>query len=316
MASNTLSLDGYSTSAHGNNTSDKLLGENPNQYSGSKALMEAKAVEEGMYFRIDMPGVEKDDVEVWIEEKTVFFIGEAKKQWEHDSGGRIYGGNIDLSSDDSGEVTEVKTDVQNGVLRMILVGCRIKPDLSAITTPSSSTKTSDNIQYKFHLIGDHLLKNRIFSLFNPPGLTQSYTLTNASQMLYLSNCPKGTSPGEHADMNMRCCTVLNFPKEKFQGYYPFQVEGAGGAYEATIIDNEKMFKRLDMPDVSKEEMVVQFRDNLVLYGGTGINGSVHDGEKRRYFGKLELKCDCCKYVNVKSEMKAGVLRMLITKKSK
>ncbi|KAM7491219.1 hypothetical protein LguiA_034140 [Lonicera macranthoides] len=271
MASNTLSLDGNSTSAHSNNTSDKLLGENPNQYSGSKALMEAKAVEEGMYLKIDMPGVEKDDVEVWIEDKTVFFIGEAKKQWEHDSGGRIYGGNIDLSSD-SGEVTEVKTDVQNGVLRMILVGCRIKPDLSAITTPSSSTKTSDNIQYKFHLIGDHLLKNRIFSLFNPP--------------------------------------------EKFQGYYPFQVEGAGGAYEATIIDNEKMFKRLDMPDVSKEEMVVQFRDNLVLYGGTGINGSVHDGEKRRYFGKLELKCDCCKYVNVKSEMKAGVLRMLITKKSK
>ena len=81
--------------------------------------MEAKAVEEGMYLRIDMPGVEKDDVEVWIEEKIVFFIGEAKKQWEHESGGRIYAGNIDLSSD-SGEVTEVKTDVQNGVLRMVI----------------------------------------------------------------------------------------------------------------------------------------------------------------------------------------------------
>lgn len=95
------------------------MGENLNQYSGSKAGLEAKAVEGGMYVRIDMPGVEKEDVEVWMEDKTVFFVGEAKKQWEHEPSGRIYGGNIDLSSD-SGEVTEVKTDVQNGVLRMVI----------------------------------------------------------------------------------------------------------------------------------------------------------------------------------------------------
>lgn len=75
-----------------------------------------------------------------------------------------------------------------------------------------------------------------------------------------------------------------------------------------------MYLRMDMPDVSKEDTVVQFWDNLVLYGGTGVNGSVHDGEKRKYFGKFELKCGCCTYLDVKSEMKAGVLRMLISKR--
>ncbi|KAK2976306.1 hypothetical protein RJ640_002734 [Escallonia rubra] len=147
------------------------VGENVYQYAGSRKGFEANAVPEGLYVRIDMPGVEnEEDFKVWMEGKELFFKGKAKKQSEHELSNRVYGGSFDLSSD-SGDVTEVKTFLQNGVLRMVLFGCAIQPEsITPINKciPSSPTDNSDHYQSEVLISGDYLMINRTFTLIDPP----------------------------------------------------------------------------------------------------------------------------------------------------
>ncbi|KAK2976302.1 hypothetical protein RJ640_002730 [Escallonia rubra] len=147
------------------------VGENVYQYAGSRKGFEANAVPEGLYVRIDMPGVEnEEDFKVWMEGKELFFKGKAKKQSEHELSNRVYGGSFDLSSD-SGEVTEVKTFLQNGVLRMVLFGCAIQPEsITPINKriPSPPTDNSDHYQSEVLISGDYLMINRTFTLIDPP----------------------------------------------------------------------------------------------------------------------------------------------------
>lgn len=91
---------------------------NPYLVDGPKEGYEAKTVKEGLYVRVDMPGVETDNLKVTWEKKKVSFVGEAPKETEHDAGGRTYGGKLDFSSSPV-EILDVKTDLKNGLLRMV-----------------------------------------------------------------------------------------------------------------------------------------------------------------------------------------------------
>lgn len=99
------------------------------------------------------------------------------------------------------------------------------------------------------------------------------------------------------------------------GFYPFQVDGATGVLEAKCLYENDFgyFLRIDMPDVPKEGLSFQFRNNLVLYLGEGVESSEYDNSKRRYFGRFSVPCGCCNVKDVKGESKAGVVRMVIEK---
>ncbi|KAK2999195.1 hypothetical protein RJ639_024285 [Escallonia herrerae] len=230
----------------------------------------------GFDVRIDMPGVEnEEDFKVWMEGKELFFKGKAKKQSEHEPRNRVYGGRFDLSSD-SGEVTEVKTFLQNRVLRMVLFGCAIQPDsITPINKriPSPPTDNSDHYQSEVLISGDYLMINRTFTLIDPP--------------------------------------------EKYCGYYPYQLGGTIGTYEVKIIDEDNLFMRVDMPDVPNEAVSLKFCKDMVIFGGGGggLKASEHDQENRKYFGRFHLRCFCCKIVGVEHEMKAGVPRIMASKRN-
>ncbi|KAK8529328.1 hypothetical protein V6N13_102259 [Hibiscus sabdariffa] len=76
---------------------------------------------EGEYkMRFDMPGMTKDDVEVWVEEKMLVFKaekvdinGEEEEEWDAKSFGR-YGSRIALP--ENAEFEKIKAEVKDGVL--------------------------------------------------------------------------------------------------------------------------------------------------------------------------------------------------------
>ncbi|KAK3039464.1 hypothetical protein RJ639_028046 [Escallonia herrerae] len=98
--------------------SDQYL-ENPFQVSGPKGAYEAKKVEEGLFVRMEMPGIEKDDVQISVEYNNVKIKGEGKKESKHEDSGRSYSGGIELCSNVF-QPQKIEAEKKNGVLRMII----------------------------------------------------------------------------------------------------------------------------------------------------------------------------------------------------
>ncbi|KAL3499575.1 hypothetical protein ACH5RR_038668 [Cinchona calisaya] len=92
---------------------------NPFQTSGSRGSYEVNHVDEGLYVRMDMPGVDKEDVKVWVDYGTVYVKGTGNKQSRFEKLRRAYGATIELPSDTFQE-NKIKVDMKNGVLRLLI----------------------------------------------------------------------------------------------------------------------------------------------------------------------------------------------------
>lgn len=95
----------------------ELVG-NPFVLTGSKAAYEVKQSTEGLYVRVDMPGVAKEDAKVLIENGELHFCGEAKRS-SYEERNRHYFGAIRLCSNSS-EIDKFEAVMKNGVLRMMV----------------------------------------------------------------------------------------------------------------------------------------------------------------------------------------------------
>ncbi|XP_060211112.1 heat shock 22 kDa protein, mitochondrial-like [Lycium barbarum] len=93
--------------------------ENPFQISGPRGAYEAKNMEEGMYVRMEMPGIDKEDVKVSINYGHISIKGEGKKESMHEDSGRTYSANIDICSH-SYQPQFMQAEMKNGVLRMLI----------------------------------------------------------------------------------------------------------------------------------------------------------------------------------------------------
>ncbi|GAA0171149.1 hypothetical protein LIER_25253 [Lithospermum erythrorhizon] len=118
---------------------------NPYQFDGPRNAFEAKTVKEGFYVRVDMPGVEKDLVEVNFEDNKLSFSGKAPQITPYESGPRNYHGVIKFSCE-SVEVSEIKLETNDGVLRMVLVGSGFPPDFYAASTHFKRRRITDHFE--------------------------------------------------------------------------------------------------------------------------------------------------------------------------
>ncbi|KAI8537721.1 hypothetical protein RHMOL_Rhmol09G0046900 [Rhododendron molle] len=99
-------------------TCDQYM-ENPFQVSGPRGAYEVKKLEEGLFVRMEMPGIEKEDLKLRVEYGNVFVSGEGRRESEHEDSGRSYSANIELSSS-SFEPRNITAKLKNGVLRMLI----------------------------------------------------------------------------------------------------------------------------------------------------------------------------------------------------
>ncbi|GFZ01171.1 hypothetical protein Acr_14g0008060 [Actinidia rufa] len=99
-------------------TCDQYM-DNPFQVSGPRGSYEAKKVEKGLFVRMEMPGIEKEDIKIWVEDDNVFVKGEGKKESKHEDSGRTYSAGIELCSD-SFQLEKIRAEMKNGVLRLLI----------------------------------------------------------------------------------------------------------------------------------------------------------------------------------------------------
>ncbi|XP_015084595.1 small heat shock protein, chloroplastic-like isoform X1 [Solanum pennellii] len=108
---------------------------NPFQISGPGGAYEAKNIEEGMHVRMEMPGIDKEDVKVLISYGTIIIKGEGKKESTYEDSGRTYSANIEICSN-SYEAQSMEANMKNGVLRMLI--------------PKSKTPQKDSTRVQQH----------------------------------------------------------------------------------------------------------------------------------------------------------------------
>ncbi|KAE9450607.1 hypothetical protein C3L33_17498, partial [Rhododendron williamsianum] len=130
MSSTTMYEENCTIAAHGGSftrcdefpirrgTCDQYM-ENPFQVSGPRGAYEVKKLEEGLFVRMEMPGIEKEDLKLRVEYGNVFVSGEGRRESEHEDSGRSYSANIELSSS-SFEPRNITAKLKNGVLRMLI----------------------------------------------------------------------------------------------------------------------------------------------------------------------------------------------------
>ncbi|XP_071918334.1 14.7 kDa heat shock protein-like [Coffea arabica] len=93
--------------------------ENPFQSGGPKDVVAVDELKDGILVRVTLPGIAQDGCRVWVENNTVFFAGRGEIELESETSGRTYGGSLEFDPDFS-KVEEVKSEMKNGILKMII----------------------------------------------------------------------------------------------------------------------------------------------------------------------------------------------------
>ncbi|CAH2046028.1 unnamed protein product [Thlaspi arvense] len=95
----------------------------------------------------------------------------------------------------------------------------------------------------------------------------------------------------------------------------FQAAGPKGFIEVKVLQNDKLYIRVDLPGVPDDAVrhrVDAVRQKVVFFYGETLD----DGNKdvvREYSGIAGLCCDCCEITGVEAKMKDGVLRMIVSR---
>uniref|UniRef100_A0A5B7A8N2 Putative 14.heat shock protein-like n=1 Tax=Davidia involucrata TaxID=16924 RepID=A0A5B7A8N2_DAVIN len=100
---------------------DVFLRNNPFLSAGPICPLESKVCNDGLYMRVDMPGVGKEGLKVWMKGNSVYFEGNGPRESKHDASGRGYKGSIQLVPDSSYFKTDqMVVEVKDGVVRFLI----------------------------------------------------------------------------------------------------------------------------------------------------------------------------------------------------
>lgn len=87
--------------------------------AGIRRGYDVKETEDALNLRIDMPGLDKEDVKVSVEQNTLVIRGEGEKESESEESGRKYTSRLDLP-DKAYKLDEIKAEMKNGVLKVVV----------------------------------------------------------------------------------------------------------------------------------------------------------------------------------------------------
>ncbi|TKY46748.1 Heat shock 22 kDa protein [Spatholobus suberectus] len=78
-----------------------------------------KETEDALLFRMDMPGLGKEDVKIFVEQNNLTIKGEGAKEGEEEDSARRYSSRIDLP-DKLYKIVQIKDEMKNGVPKVIM----------------------------------------------------------------------------------------------------------------------------------------------------------------------------------------------------
>ncbi|KAL6175789.1 hypothetical protein ACLB2K_052428 [Fragaria x ananassa] len=86
---------------------------------GSRRGWDVKETEDSLLLRMDMPGLNKEDVKISVEQGTLTVKGEGKDPEDEEDGGRRFSTRLDLPAKIY-ELNSIKAEMKNGVLKLVV----------------------------------------------------------------------------------------------------------------------------------------------------------------------------------------------------
>ncbi|GAA0142589.1 hypothetical protein LIER_35598 [Lithospermum erythrorhizon] len=87
--------------------------------AGTRRGWDVKEDSDALYLRMDMPGLDKENVKVSVEETTLIIKGEGQKESEEEEYGRRYSSRLDLTPN-MYKIDGIKAEMKNGVLKVMV----------------------------------------------------------------------------------------------------------------------------------------------------------------------------------------------------
>ena len=87
--------------------------------SSTRRGWDAKETDDGLYLRVDMPGLSKEDVKVCVEQNTLVIKGEGAKEGDDEESVNRYTSRIDLP-EKMYQTDQIKAEMKNGVLKVVV----------------------------------------------------------------------------------------------------------------------------------------------------------------------------------------------------
>ncbi|XAR54534.1 hypothetical protein NMG60_11029706 [Bertholletia excelsa] len=146
-------------------------------------------------------------------------------------------------------------------------------------------------------------------LFNPRASSSLLPPSSAATRFFCGNAIPPTSSEDDSDDN-NFPVMVKCPPQKFKMKNPFQLGGPGNLVEVDEV-KEGALVRVTLPGVGPDGIRVWSENNTVFFAGKGE--IEYDGEDsgRRYGGSLEFQPELHTADRVKSEMKNGILRLIV-----
>ncbi|KAL9265603.1 Small heat shock protein, chloroplastic-like protein [Drosera capensis] len=88
-------------------------------FNNIKRGWDVKEDESALHLQMDMPGLSKEDVKVYVEENTLIIKGEGGKEGKEEESRRRYSTRIELTPNPY-KVDEIKAEMKNGVLKVVV----------------------------------------------------------------------------------------------------------------------------------------------------------------------------------------------------
>lgn len=87
--------------------------------AGLRRGWDVRETEDALNLRVDMPGLDKEDVKISVEQNTLVIKGEGGKESDDEESGRRYTSRIDLP-EKFYRTDQIKAEMKNGVLKVVV----------------------------------------------------------------------------------------------------------------------------------------------------------------------------------------------------
>nr|POF09887.1 heat shock 22 kda protein, mitochondrial [Quercus suber] len=218
---------------------------------------------------------------------------------------------------------------------------------SSSTAPTQSTQSPPNPEGPFFSdfgitdSGEFYAKNNLFQRSGPVGATERIAMAKNDKVIYvrvdMPGVPKeclylttfpdnvvfcgGLAPMQKSKTGTRCSNSPSWDeelkKDELSFYlvtHPSETEGPKETYGAKKVKEGLLYVWVDMPGVTKETVSVGVEDGFVVFSGETVNESNHEESGRTYKGRFG-PFDVTKIGEIKTDVRNGVLRMLIPEKA-
>ncbi|KAL3497477.1 hypothetical protein ACH5RR_040209 [Cinchona calisaya] len=86
---------------------------------------DVKEDENAVFIKMDMPGINKENVKITVEDNTMVIKGESEKESEDEASSRRYSSRLSLPTD-LYKLDEIKAEMKNGVLKVIVPKAKLE----------------------------------------------------------------------------------------------------------------------------------------------------------------------------------------------